>query len=286
MNSPFIVENAINTCYIDSVLMALFFKSTTIDSVLNKDLKNTTAIYLQEYIKEKFVNAVRNGKSILMDDMEMIRVMCSHLGWKNDVEKDEYILQQDITEYYTFLMGIFEIEKITIQRKTEINNNLPALGEKEYLPFIPLSLLETNINIDTIDTIKNMLSRWQFNNLSEINNKKEPCLNSYVILNSPNVIGFSINRFNNMGKRIKTSVIIQKKIYIAERNTEYHFHSAICHSGETLNSGHYYSLLSGNSGIWYMFDDQKIPCIKEVKMDDPSITNMIKKECCFVFYRI
>ena len=119
MNSPFIIENAINTCYIDSVLMALFFKSIVgIDSVLNKDLKNGSAIYLQEYIKEKFVNAVRNGKSVLMDDMEMIRVLSSHLGWlKKEDNIDEYVKQQDITEYYSFLMDIFEIEKITILAK-------------------------------------------------------------------------------------------------------------------------------------------------------------------------
>ena len=56
MMESFIIENAINTCYIDSLLVSLFYKPSIIDSVLNKDLKNATGLYLQEYIKERFVN--------------------------------------------------------------------------------------------------------------------------------------------------------------------------------------------------------------------------------------
>lgn len=252
MNSPFIVENAVNTCYIDTVLMGLFFKPSVIDFILNKDIKNVAAIYFQEYIKENFVSSVRNGKSVLKDDMEMIRTMSIHLGWKN---KEDYMLQQDVTEYYSFLMDIFEMEKITIQTK----------DIKENLSFIPLTLLETNLETETV---KNMLLNWQTENNSSI-------------FNSPPIIGLSINRFTNTGKKINTNVIIQKKI------AEWTFHAAICYKevNQEINQGHYYALLSGNNGIWYIFDDLKIPCIRSVRMDDPVITDMIKKECYFVFYR-
>ena len=63
----FIVENVGNTWYIDLL--------SHLDNLFNKTLKNTNAlvIYLQEYIKDKFV---RNNKSIYRDDIEMIRLLC------------------------------------------------------------------------------------------------------------------------------------------------------------------------------------------------------------------
>ncbi|ARF09689.1 ubiquitin carboxyl-terminal hydrolase [Indivirus ILV1] len=275
--NPFIVENAINTCYIDSLLFALFYKSTLLDGLLNKDLKNTSGIYLQEYVKERFVKSIRNGKSILKDDIEMIRVICSHIGWQS---QEEYLNQQDVSEFYCFLMDVFEMEKVSIQRNTIIETSYNnQIGKKEIIPFIPLYLSES----DQSDTIKNMLSRWQYDNIAVTQNT---CLNSYNILNEPIIIGLAINRFNNKGTRIQTNVIIQKKIYINEkRTTEFLFHSAICHRGDTLKSGHYYTLVSNNNSQWYIFDDLNIPCIKEVKMDDPIVTNMIKKECIFAFYK-
>lgn len=282
----FIIENAINTCYIDSLLMSLLYKSTSIDTILSKDLKDATAMYLQEYIKERFVNSIRNNKSVLKDDIEMIRVMCSHLGWQNH---EEYINQQDVTDFYCFLMDTFEIEKISIQRNTvtETGNNLNNLiGEKELIPYIPLHLSE----MDQAISVKNMISQWQFDNISTISNniniQKNACLNSYHILNSPSLIGMAINRFNNNGTRIQTSVIIQKKICIGDKKTtEWLFHAAICHRGNTIKSGHYYALLSGNDSLWYIFDDSFVPCIQEVRMDDANVTNIIKKECIFLLYR-
>ena len=81
---PFIIENAGNTCYIDSLLMSLFYNPTHIDRLLNKEIKNTLGIYLQEYIKENFVNNIRNNKSVTYDDIEMIRALCFQIGWRNN----------------------------------------------------------------------------------------------------------------------------------------------------------------------------------------------------------
>lgn len=280
MLDPFIVENAINTCYIDSLIMALLYKNSPIDNILSKDLKNGTGvhIYLQEYIKEKFVNLVRNNKSVLSEDVEMIRVISSQIGWFNN---EEYMNQQDVTEFYCFLADIFEFEKIMIQRKSLLQNNNNKLGEKETIPYIPLYLPECQ-NI----TVKKMLSDWQYDNISHIENTKS--LNTYDIINSPLIIGLAINRFSNEGIRIDTNVIIQKKIHLNEKvlqTDEWYFHAAICHRGNSLKEGHYYTLISGNDGVWYIFDDLQVPCMREVKMDDYEITNMLKKECFFLIYR-
>lgn len=276
---PFVVENAINTCYIDSLLMGLFYNPSTIDIILNNDLNNSFGIYLQEYIKQKFVKCIRSNKSVLTDDIEMIRVISSEVGWSN---KTEYIEQQDVREFYIFIANLFEIEKIEIKRKSIIaNSNNNFVGDKEIVPYIPLSLPKEQ----TI-TIKKMLSLWQYDNISNIGDND--VLNTYNITNNPLIICLSINRFDNDGKRIHTNVIIQKKIHINEKalNTNsWYFHAAICHKGDTLKSGHYYTLISGDNNRWYIFDDLNVPCVKEVRMDDPEVTGMIKKECFFIIYR-
>lgn len=278
---PFIVENAGNTCYIDSLIMGLLYKSSSIDNILTKDLKTNDGIriYLQEYIKEKFVNYVRNNKSVIAEDIEMIRVMSGQLGWFTN---EEYMNQQDVTEFYCFLSDIFELEKIVIQRKSLIQNNNNLIGEKESIPYIPLHLPECQYI-----TVKKMLYNWQYDNISYIQDSNT--LNTYTILNSPLIIGLAINRFNNAGQRITTNVIIQKKIHLNEKilqTDEWYFHAAICHKGENSKSGHYYTLINGNdNNTWYIFDDLQTPCMTAVYMDDPIITNMIKKECFFLIYR-
>lgn len=314
---PFIIENAGNTCYIDSLLMALFYNQTNFDRLLNKEIENTLGLYLQEYIKEKFINNVRQSKSVTYEDIEMIRTLCFHMGWRshaNNKNNEEYINQQDVNEFFIFLMDIFEAENIEIMKSTISDNNDETDNNAiEKIPFIPLSLPE---NVGVI-TIKQMLFNWLYDNITdvesrnvhssqsfslasdkvainetfdEINNKNYvKGLHTYNIINMPYMLCLSVNRFNNQGNRIETDVIIQKIICPYDNkflnSNRWGFHAAICHRGSTNKSGHYYTLLTCNQS-WYIFDDLEIPCMIEVKMDDKNVTNMIKKECVFLIYKL
>lgn len=287
---PFTVDNAGNTCYIDSLLMALFYHNSHIERLLNKDIKNTLGLYIQEYIKENFVNMVRKNKSVVASDIEMFRILVFQAGWrKNSPLSDEETNQQDVNEFYIFLMDLLENDKIEIIRRTITEGMVSDsdTGIKELLPFIPLSLPDD----DTKITVKEMIHNWMYNNIIDVSRKVEPDkekmikgLATFNLINIPQIIALSINRFNNLGIRIDTTVIIQKKICI--NTTDWVFHAAICHKGNSLTSGHYYTLISINNTKWYMFNDMNIPCMKEVAMDDPEVTNMIKKECVFLIYRL
>jgi len=285
---PFIVENAGNTCYIDSLLMALFYNQTLIDRLLVKDTSDTMVIYLQEYIKEKFVNIVRKKNSVVAEDINMIRTLCFQLGWRNTGNlDDEYINQQDVNEFYIFLMEMFQNEQIETVRKTILEGDTTAnIGNKERLPFIPLSLPIS----DTPITIKQMLHGWIYDNVIDFKKESEnpgnmiKGLNTHQITNTPYLIALSINRFTNSGVRINTNVIIQKKICV--NDSDWTFHAAICHRGNSLKSGHYYTFLSTNTTSWYVFDDLETPCLQEVKMDNPEVVNMFKKESVFLIYRL
>ena len=101
---PFNIENALNTCYIDSVLMSLFFSPSLLDRLLYKDCKNVMGIYLQELINEKFVKNIRDRKSVLAGEIDTIRAICFESGWRNNIA-NEYSEQQDVTEFYSFLVS-------------------------------------------------------------------------------------------------------------------------------------------------------------------------------------
>lgn len=274
----FIVENAGNTCYIDSLLVALFFQNTAISKMLSTDVKDALIIYLQEFIREKFVNPIRNCKSVLMDDVEMLRTLCFQIGWRNN-NINEFYNQQDVNEFFIFIASLFENEQIKLEKKiiTEMNEEINKNPNIETIPFIPLFLPEDVSNI----AVKNMLMSWLNDNIYQ--NNEQTNLGVYNIINSPLLLPLSINRFNNLGERINTDVIIQKKITLTYN--EWYFHAAICHQGESYKSGHYYTLIKTNDDKWFIFDDLQTPCMKECRMDDIEITNKIKKHCVFLIYK-
>ena len=246
---PFFVKNAINSCYIDSLLVALFFSPSINDSLLKKDIAKDI-IYLQEYIKINFIEKIRQNISIDDEIVNIIRNLCVENGWKID-----YYDQQNICEFYFFLMDKLEAQLI------ELKN-----GDRA-------SLVTLSLENNTKETsIKNIL-----------NNTQNITLNNY-----PDLLVFYLDRFDKI-ERNTINILIQKRISPFEKQFLIHkpiweFHSAICHQGDNLREGHYYSLIYHNNN-YYIFDDFMIPCFREIKMNDENVTNMIKKDCILIFYK-
>ena len=297
----FVVENGFNTCYIDSLLMALFYKpSTYLDSLLHADPKDLNCIYLQEIIKNKFVDFVRKNNSVMADVINEIRIYAHECGWLAGVpnEYDELFEQQDVNEFYSFLLDVINVPLIEIQRHTicEAFENKSDTSELEFIPFINLIVPDNNDQC----TIKELLNEWMNHNMVDIerevidNGKKViksvKGLNIYKIVNVPTFIALSLNRFNNnVGKRIETKIDIQKRIklhHIADGNNglRWKIHSVICHRGDTPKNGHYYCVLFASDNTWLLFDDQSIPCLKEIQIQDSEISETIKREIVFVIY--
>lgn len=292
---PFIITNAINTCYIDSLLMALFFTPSILESILNNDVSSSDTMYLQEYIRVHFVERVRNNKSVNEDIMNLIRILCVQIGWRSEVIRndDEFFGQQDVNEFYTFLMNKFDGPFIDIQRITIIEgvDNIDNSDVIEKLPFIPVNITgHTNI------TVKDILNDWMNNNYTTLkkqidrsNDTEMNGINYYKIINEPIILPIAINRFNKDGDRENTKLTIQKKISPVTSVNPYYkiewdFHSAICHTGSNFKEGHYYTLLN-HYNQYYIFDDLKVPCIEKIDMSDPDIIDKIKLESVFLIYK-
>lgn len=313
--SEFKVDNAGNTCYIDSLLMGLFMPQSITERLLKKDPAEKTAIYLQEYIKINFVERVRRGERVDIETMEMIRILCVHNGWLKEKNRRigdiETYDQQDVNEYYHFMMELLGGELIEIQRETITECALPDksdIGEARKLPFIQLSIPLEKKKV----TVKEILYEWMYDNCLDIKRyvitgtgKEEKMvkgLNVNRIVNTPDIIGLSINRFTNPSrKRIETEVIIQEKIYpfknvtvggqdvnqplgaMMMQDIKWKIQSIICHKGETTANGHYYTVLR-KEGKWYRFDDLYEPSMWEVSLSDERVKGEIKKDCVFLIY--
>ena len=69
-----IVENGYNTSYINTLLFSLFYRPNKyLDELLNKNMNNPSAYYLQELIKENFVGPIRKHFSISNENINEIR---------------------------------------------------------------------------------------------------------------------------------------------------------------------------------------------------------------------
>lgn len=298
----FLVDNAGNTCYIDSLLMALFYTESHIDAILTKPPKQDSYVYLQEFIKGCFVDKVRDSKNVTMDTINELRHILMNCGW---LDADELFNQQDVNEFFTFLADKFDITVIELMQQTITDVDGKEASTIEKMPFIPLSLpynVELQTCIKDRINVTDMFNDWLYKN--EVNVQRDykntsvnvSGLSVYHIHNVPQFVALSINRFPTIDKRVEIDVIIQKRLTPFKhtgnadiKDIEWCFHAAVCHKGDTLRSGHYYSLLfkkKNDKDMWYIFNDMTQPCLEEVNMADKKITDQIKRDCVFLLYQL
>jgi ubiquitin C-terminal hydrolase len=274
---PCVVENGINTCYIDSLFVALFYKNSQIDKLLNIDPIDVSAIYLQELIKTKFVDIIRKNYIVTSDVINEIRNYAHISGW---CELKPFIDdKEDVSEFYHFLINIFsakyiEFDKISLDESHKIT--------KELLPFIPINIGKKNSNI----RIKDLFIDFLNNFCSDETNKITSC---YKLSNIPVYLPFVINRYDQTGKKIKCKIDIMDQIKffnIADKTQEvfkWKISSIICHIGSDIKSGHYYSYVLIDSK-WLKFDDQVIPSFVQININDFDVKNDIMDNSAMLFY--
>ncbi len=296
------VENGYNTNYIDVLLIALFFKPSYLEhTFLNNQPKSAEYLYLQELIKQKFVLSLHNKTSITSNIVNEIRNYSFILGWKSF---DEILQKQNIIDFYIFLAEKFDILPIEI---TEINKikeeNLDIIVKnlsknllhdlsKEFSKIIPNKELYIRLSLDELfktDKItihlRELLEKWfTDNNSHDLNDSTIMTQNNKCnIINNPIIIPVYINRqLTSSLTYINIKIDIPKKIKIYKSDTEitkYKFHSLICSTPDGL----YYALIENNNK-WYIYDNTKIPCFVEIKMDDIHIIDLIQTQCTVIFY--
>lgn len=285
---PIVIENGYNTCYIDSILVSLFYnKSEYIDFILDCKPKKPEGIYLQELIKSKFVEPMRKQYSISASVINEIRNYAIICGWTNETE---VYGQKDCSEFYEFCADLFNIPNLEFEILEIKNNMLTENVQISKLPFIPL--------YPTDDTnIKKLMENW-INTKININND-EIIVHCYKLSNIPQYVLLNINRFNSNGVRNNHKVDIMERIKFYGNNDrsqnylKWRIHGIVCHRGTTLNNGHYYSVVPikhdikhdiKNNKKWLLFDDMLIPSFEQIELDDEDIINKIMSESVLIIY--
>lgn len=250
----FIIEND-KEQYISNILMALFYFKTHIEKILSNSMKDGKIVYMQEYIKNYFIDSVRANRSITYSILKNIIELFGDNNWPQCHYGNE---TSKLSSFYDFLMILFGVEPLRIIQNVDRNiHNVYAIQ----LEIPSISAPATSVNI--LDLINNMKCH---------------------MLNTPSFVCLSINRFieSNMNK---LEVIIPKKIKLTtidflDKN-KWYFHSAICYDFDKKN---YFTLLHENN-TWLIYNCNNIPCLMEVKMDDICVTQLIKTSSLLILYK-
>ena len=311
--STFTFANVGNSCYIDTVLMAMFLFDSSLSKYLDIDTgADTGALIMQEQIKI-IRNMVRRREPVTPDQMIPLRLLLIDNGW---ISHSEDLEQQDVKEFYRFIMDKLRIAKSKFKRVTftEAFVTKDDFGKEEELDCIPLNISPPNPDGTLAkDDTRSMFNRWMNDNPVKVTRTivedgvpKETVvdgLNTYYLDNFPPVIALWANRFPDNKTRYDTNLLIKsyltpfsnQKVDEKQRNMRWQISAVICHRPtfkfkdppadfSPLKSGHYYALLVDPTMNAYIFDDQQVPSLREVSMKDKTVTNDLKRHGVFVLY--
>jgi hypothetical protein len=266
---PICIEDGYNTSYIDSVLIALFYKTNSYtDALLNKYTQNYSIIYLQELIKNKFIDALHKNFSINSCIINEIRNYSFVMGW----DKYSSYLNELCSpiNFFIFLNTLFEGDTINIEIN-QIKDGIFNTNNK-------FNSLQTIILNPTKNTsIRELFISWISDNI--IGFDQNNMFNCYKLINIPNYICFDIKRNNEIYK-----IDLMKKIKFfsnsdpTQNYLTWIIHGIICYSG--IN---YYSLIYCNNN-WIEVNSSNIPSFKIIDLSDDDEIERIQTEVVFVIY--
>lgn len=275
-----IVENGYNTCYIDTLLVSLFYKNNeNFNLILEKEPSKPEGYYLQELIKIKFIEPIRRNYSINSSIINEIRNYSIICGWSNDLIIDG---QKKCSDYYNFIYKLFNIESLEFEIINVLNYNNDNNIKKINYPYITLNLYDN-------DTIKNLLLNWININIKNIITLKS--LNCYKLINIPQFVIIHINRLdNNIRNKYKLDIMKQIKFFgindIYQKTLKWKIYSIICYKGDTYDNGHYYSIINMNNDNWLLFDDTLIPSFEIIDLELDTVKNKIMSEVDMIIYSL
>lgn len=272
---PFHIEKGLNTSYITSLLISLFYKyDTNINCLLIDKPQKPAGFYLQELIRTLFVEPIRKNFSIKSDTINEIRNYLLINGWESDLD---YLANRNCIDLYELLCSILFNNDIQFEIY-HIKDGV--IDETETLK----SYKSININLESDEptTIKKLFIEWLHENI--LKNSNSYILDCYKLKSIPNFIVFNIKRTE---KTRKIEIDIKKKIKFFHNSDSkqnylnWRIHSIICKSNNK-----YYSVFLSNDNSWIEFDEDKFPCCSYIYMDDEDIIDKIKQDVEMIIYTL
>ena len=268
-----IVEDGFNATYIDSLLIALFYNNNKyLLEILNLNPIKPAGIYLQELIKQKFVEPLQRNFSISSSTINEIRNYSKICGF----EMEDITKEQNIINYFKFIAELFNIDKIGFEleqikdNSNIINKNILSIG---HLTFKPQS--------DT--TIKILMEKWIDNNIFKNNEYQSNLYNIYSLSNIPTYIIIHINRDEDTeNNKAKIDIMKRIKFYNGLHTQNYlkwNLQSIICHDKT------YYTIIYNNKHS-ILFNNKYFPSFTQININDDEIKDKIMSECVMLVYTL
>jgi hypothetical protein len=254
MNTAFVVENGINTSYIDTLLFSLFYNIHCNDLLIELP-ENERFGYLQDLILDNFIYPIRNGHTVTANIINEIRNYSYLCGWKNNSNILELF---DTCEYFDFLMN--GITKKIINIDIKINDKNIKNITMNYLTF----------NIEKNTNVKILLNKWQKNN--------------FYFREIPFIVPIYLNRKYESSYN-HNKIDIKKKIkFNNDKINSWTIYSIICYV-KSIDHNIYYSLILYDN-TWYLFNNLNYPALSKIDITDNDIKFKIMQECVMLFYRL
>lgn len=266
-NNIDIYYDGVNSCYIDSLMVALFNKKNPIieEIILNssvKDYNNDNLTKIGSNIKIELFKLYR--KISLQDVNEDIN-KCVNLRklfqdyitiYRKNVnpkyDKIEWTqAQNDYTDVLTFLQIIFNIpDTLKYSKNNRIEN-------RYFLDVFPLDIF---LNANGVIKIKDYYPKYSNSFTYEDDNNIEIKYTDTIEYLSTPLLFIQFNRIFD-GEKLDTIIIPSLKIKLKNNKYPLYLNAIIIQKYGTVNFGHYICLYECNN-IWYEFDDLKRKNIK------------------------
>ena len=266
-NNIDIYYDGANSCYIDSLMVALFNKQNlTIEEILfnssvnhynNDDLKNIGNDIKKELFKlykkisfqdvNQDLNKCINLRKLFQDYINIYR---RKVNKKYDKIEWTYT-QNDYSDIITFLQIIFNIPDTLKYSRNNIIEN------RYFLDVFPLDLF---INAYDILYVKDYYPKYtsSFSYIDD-NNKEKEYTNKIEYISTP-LLFIQFNRIYN-GEKLDTKIIPILKLILKGNKYPLYLNAILIQTYGSVNSGHYICLYECNN-IWYEFDDLKKKNVK------------------------
>lgn len=284
------------TCYLNSVLQALFNNNYILDNILVKTNYNINDTYSDNIlikILEQLLKDIWKAKCIL-GPKPIIYTL-------SNIEKMDINEQNDPDEFYEkIITRLYEETCEELQTDEEIwdnsfkkknsfvNLNFYGLYKSEifcnncsnnsisYTPFISLKLEIVNSNM--ISCLKSHLS-WE--NDITYTCEKCKCENNakkrFTIIKTPNVFVVTFKRYNNFNE--KNHTIINYPMAFEIDGIKLELYSIVNHFGSNIYCGHYTSFTKYlNDDKWYHIDDDAIESVDINSIDKSNIYMLFYKK--------
>lgn len=271
--NTFVVANGLNTSYIDSLLAALFYKSSHLRAILNQYPDQSKFLYLQELINNNFIDNINHGYSIdesIINEIRNYSIVC---GWKDNGNITDLY---PVTDYMKFLMQGIGFGQIDFE--------IVEFDEMETEKIRTLTMNYIDVKVSENTDVKLLLEKWYNFYVEKETEKMTILCNRFKEI--PTMIPIYFNREcgSSFQVDIKKKIKFKKNNDCSQNTTSWIIHALICFSNS--GGGNYYSVINTEIDQWFIFSNDKIPSLIKIKISDPVYSDKIKRECVMAIYRL